>query len=159
MSVMNIPRFFFIIMARSSLSHSYKRPNQSLASIHWFTYIPAVVVAVVFISSVVGVCMMYCLCFQPVRQTACGLLSVTACVERCVHSIWSASLSHLTLAYSLPTACPNKALNRLERLQTPKGVLKWTKNLTQLVVQFRFRNNLFIFPLLQSFWKRKFINN
>ena len=30
MSVMNIPRFFFI-MARSSLSHSYKRPNQSLA--------------------------------------------------------------------------------------------------------------------------------
>ena len=36
--------------------------------------------------------------------------------------------------YSLPTACPNKALNRLERLQTPKGVLKWKKNLTQLVL-------------------------
>ena len=33
-SVMNIPRFFFFIMIRSSLSHSYKRPNQSLASIH-----------------------------------------------------------------------------------------------------------------------------
>ena len=72
---------------------------------------------------------------------------------------WSASPSRLTLAYPLPTACPNKALNRLERLRTPKGVLKWTKNLTQLVLQLRFRNNLFIFPLPQSFWKRKFINN
>ena len=49
-------------------------------------------------SSVVGVCMMYCWCFQPVRQAACGLLSVTACVERCVHNIWSASPSRLTLA-------------------------------------------------------------
>ena len=81
-------------------------------------YKPTVVVVVVFMSSVVGVCMMYCRCFQPVRQAACGLLSVTACVERCVHSIWSPSPSRLTLAYSLPTACPNKALNRLGRLQT-----------------------------------------
>ena len=32
-------------------------------------------------------------------------------------------LSVLT-AYSLPTACPNKALNSLERLQTPNGVSK-----------------------------------
>ena len=72
-------------------------------------------------SSVVGVCMMYCRCFQPVRQAACGLLSVTACVERCVHNIWSASPSRLTLAYSLPTACQNKALNRLERLQTRRA--------------------------------------
>ena len=58
-SVMNIPRFFFFIMAHSSPSHSYKRPNQSLASIHRLTYKSAVVVAVVFISSVVGVCMVY----------------------------------------------------------------------------------------------------
>ena len=36
----------------------------------------------------------------------------------------SASPSRLTLAYSLPTGFPNKALNRLERLQTPKGVSK-----------------------------------
>ena len=117
-------------MVCSSPSHSHKRPNQSLASIHWLTYKPTVVVAVVFMSSVAGVCMMYCRCFQPVRQAACGLLSVTACVERCVHNIWSASPSRLTLAYSLPTACPNKVLNRLERLQTPKGVSKRTKSHT-----------------------------
>ena len=54
-SVMNIPRFFFI-MVRSSPNHSHKRPNQSLASIHWLTYKPTVFGAVVFMSSVVGVC-------------------------------------------------------------------------------------------------------
>ena len=118
---------FFFIMVRSSPSHSHKRPNQSLASIHWLTYKLTVFVAVVFMSSVVGVCVMYCRCLQPVRQAACGLQSVTACSGRYVHSIWSASPSRLTLACSLPTAFPNKALNRLERLQTPKGVSKWTK--------------------------------
>ena len=62
MSVMNIPRFFFI-MVRSSPSHSHKRPNQSLASIHWLTYKPTVFGAVVFMC-----------CFL------CGVLSVlTAC--------------------------------------------------------------------------------
>ena len=61
MSVMNIPR------------HSHKRPNQSLASIHWLTYKLTVFGAVVFMSSVVGVCVVYCRCSQPVRQAACGL--------------------------------------------------------------------------------------
>ena len=73
MSVMNIPRFFFFIMVRSSQSHSHKRPNQSLASIQWLTYKPIVFGAVVFMSSVVGVCVVYCRCAQPVRQEACGL--------------------------------------------------------------------------------------
>ena len=76
MSVMNIPRFFFFIMVRSSPSHSHKRLNQrsqSLASIHWLTYKPTVFSAVVFMSSVVGVCVVYCRCTQPVRQAACGL--------------------------------------------------------------------------------------
>ena len=118
---------FFFIMVRSSPSHSHKRPNQSLALIHWLTYKPTVFVSVVFMSSVVSVCVMYCRCLQPVRQAACGLQSVTACLGRYVHSIWSASPSRLTLAYSLPTAFPNKALNRLEQLQTPKGVSKSTK--------------------------------
>ena len=51
--------------------------------------------------------------------TACaaGSMWLTVCdgkLWRYVHSIWSASPSRLTLAYSLPTARPNKALNRLE---------------------------------------------
>ena len=54
-SVMNIPRFFFI-MVRSSPNHSHERPNQSLASIHWLTYKPTVFGAVVVMSSVMGVC-------------------------------------------------------------------------------------------------------
>ena len=153
MSVMNIPRFFFFIMVHSSPSHSQNRSNQSLASIHWLTYKPNVVVAVVFMSSVVGVCIMYCRCFQPVRQAACGLLSVTACVERCVNNIWSAPLSRFTLAYSSPTACPNKALNRLERLQrrrefqseqkshTISGTILFSKQLIYISSPFLFINN------------------
>ena len=133
MSVMNISRFFFI-MARSSPSHSYKRPNQSLASIHWLTYKPAVVVAVVLFR-------LWWVCVWCIVGAAnmCGRQHVAACL--CQHAwngvyieTWSAARSRLTLAYSLPTACPNKALNRLERLQSPKGVLKWKKNLTQLVL-------------------------
>ena len=104
-------------------------------------------------SSVVGVCVMYCRCLQPVRQAACGLQSVTACLERYVHNIWSASPSRLTLAYSLPTAFPNKALNRLERLRTPKGVSKGNKNLTQLVVQFVFETTYLHFFSLNRFEK------
>ena len=65
--------FIFFIMVRSSPSHSHKRSNQSLASIHWLTYKPTVLGAVVFMSSVVSVCVVYCRCSQPVRQAACGL--------------------------------------------------------------------------------------
>ena len=65
--------FFFFIMVRSSPNHSHKRPNQLLASIHWLTYKSTVFGAVVFMSSVVGVCVVYCRCAQPVRQAACGL--------------------------------------------------------------------------------------
>ena len=103
-------------------------------------------------SSVVGVCVMYYRCLQPVRQAACGLQSVTACLGRYVHSIWSASPSRLTLAYSLPTAIPNKALNRVERLQTPKEVQSEQKSHT-ISSTICFRNNLFTFLLPQSFEK------
>ena len=65
--------FFFFIMVRSSPNHSHKRPNQSLASIHWLTYEPTVFGAVVVMSSVMGVCVVYCRCSQPVQQAACGL--------------------------------------------------------------------------------------
>ena len=68
-SVMSIPRFFFI-MVRSSPNHSHKRPNQS---IHWLTYKPTVFGAVVVMSFVVCVCVVYCRCSQPVQQAACGL--------------------------------------------------------------------------------------
>ena len=67
-----------------------------------------------------------------------------------VHSIQSASLSRLTLAYSSATACPNKALNSLARLQTPKAFQSEQKNLAQLVTEFRFRIDLFTHFLPQS---------
>ena len=122
--------FFFFIMARSSPSHSYKRPNQSLASIHWLTYKSAVVVAVVFISSVVGVCMVF---YHTANMCGRQHVWLLVCVM-CQHAWngvyiekWAAAASRLTLAYSLPTVCPNKALNRLEQLQTPEGVSTWKK--------------------------------
>ena len=65
--------FFFFIMVCSSPNHSHERPNQSLASIHRLTYKPTVLGAVVVMSSVMGVCVVYCRCSQPVQQAACGL--------------------------------------------------------------------------------------
>ena len=53
-SVMNIPRFFFYngTFITESL---HKRPNQSLASIHWLTYRPTVFGAV-------GLCRLWWVC-------------------------------------------------------------------------------------------------
>ena len=51
----------------------HKRPNQSLASIHWLTYKPTVFGGGWFMSLVVGVCVVYCRRSQPVQQAACGL--------------------------------------------------------------------------------------
>ena len=50
----------------------YKRPNQSLASIHRLRYKPTVFDGGWFMSLVVGVCV-YDRCSQPVRQAACGV--------------------------------------------------------------------------------------
>ena len=54
---------------------------------------------------------------------AAGSMWLTVC-DGMLETVCTPSPSRLTLAYSLPTAFPNKALNRLERLQTPKGVSK-----------------------------------
>ena len=51
----------------------HKRPNQSLASIHWLTYKPTVFGSGWFMSPVVGVCVVYLRRSQPVQQAACGL--------------------------------------------------------------------------------------
>ena len=68
---------------------------------------------------------------------------------------WSAAPSRLTLAYSLPTACPNKALNGLERLQTPKGVLKWKKKSHTISVIVSFSKKLIYISSLSIVLKKK----
>ena len=54
-SVMNIPRYNGTFITESL----HKRPNQSLASIHWLTYKPTVFGGGWFMSPVVGVCVVY----------------------------------------------------------------------------------------------------
>ena len=64
--------FFFFYDGTFITESLHKRPNQSLASIHWLTYKPTVFGGGWFMSLVVGVCVYYRRS-QPVRQAACGL--------------------------------------------------------------------------------------